>query len=131
MKGIKHFGKKGKLNPRYVSPFQILEMVRPVAFRIALPNYFVEVHDVFHVSLLKKSFGQQESRIVDPHSIQLEPDLTYEVTPTQIVDWKEQRLRSKTIPLVKVLWGDSLIRDFSWEREADMREHLPIFVWVF
>ena len=122
MRGVKRFGKKRKLDPRYVGPFQILERVGSVAYRVALPDYFGDVHDVFHVSSLKKSFGQQEPRFVDPASIQLQPDLTYEVVPSQIMDWKEQQLRSKTIPLVKVAWRDPLAQDFSWERVADMRE---------
>lgn len=122
MKGVKRFGKKGKLSPRYVGPFQIVEKVGFVAYRVALLNYFGDVHDVFHVLSLKKSLGQQEPRFVDPERIQLQPNLTYEVVPTQIVDWKVQRLRSRTIPLVKVSSGDPLAQDFSWEREADMRE---------
>ncbi|XP_041017941.1 uncharacterized protein LOC121260164 [Juglans microcarpa x Juglans regia] len=60
----------------------ILEKVGPVAYHIALPEYFGEIHDVFHVPSLKKNFGQQEPRLVDPGSIQLRPDLTYEVVPT-------------------------------------------------
>ncbi|XP_040996162.1 uncharacterized protein LOC121242353 [Juglans microcarpa x Juglans regia] len=125
MKGVKRFGKKGKLSPRYVGPFQILEKVGPVAYHIALPEYFGEIHDVFHVSSLKKSFGHQEPRFVDPGSIQLRPDLTYEVVPTQILDRKEQQLRSKTIPLVMVSWVDHLAQDFSWDREVDMRKFYP------
>lgn len=57
MKSIKRFGKKGKLSPRYVCPFKITEKVGPVAYRIELSDYFANVHDVFHVSLLKKCFG--------------------------------------------------------------------------
>ncbi|XP_041017934.1 uncharacterized protein LOC121260157 [Juglans microcarpa x Juglans regia] len=75
----------------------ILEKVGPVAYHIALPEYFGEIQDVFHVSSLKKRFGQQEPRFIDPGSIQLWPDLTYEVVPTQILDRKEQQLRSKSI----------------------------------
>ncbi|KAF5454881.1 hypothetical protein F2P56_024514 [Juglans regia] len=94
IKGVKRFGKKGKLSPRYVGPFQILDKVGLVVYRIALPEYFGEIHDVFHVSSLKKTFGEQEPRFVDPGSIRLRPDLTYEVVPTQILDRKEQQLRS-------------------------------------
>lgn len=94
-----------------------MKKVGPVAYRIALSEYFGEILDVFHVSSLKKIFGQQEPRFVDPGSIQLLPDLTYEVVPTQILDRKEQQLRSKTIPLVMVSWGDALAQDYSWERE--------------
>ncbi|XP_041025306.1 uncharacterized protein LOC121265685 [Juglans microcarpa x Juglans regia] len=102
-----------------------MEKVGPVAYRIALPEHFGRIHDVFHVSSLKKSFGQQEPRFVDPESIQLWSDLTYEVIPTQILDKKEQQLRSKSIPLVMVSWGDPLAQNFSWEREADMRKFYP------
>ncbi|XP_041020451.1 uncharacterized protein LOC121262095 [Juglans microcarpa x Juglans regia] len=100
MKGVKQFDKNRKLSQRYVGPFQILEKIGTVAYRIALPDYFGEFHDVFHVSSLKKSFGQQEPLFFDPKSVQLQPNLTYEVVPTQIMDRKEQQLRSKTIPLV-------------------------------
>ncbi|XP_035542971.1 uncharacterized protein LOC118346066 [Juglans regia] len=125
MKGVKRFGKKGKLSPRYVGPFQTLEKVGPVAYRIVLPKYFGKIHDIFHVLSLKKSFGQQEPHFLDPKSIQLWPDLTYEVVPTQIMDRKEQQLRSKTIPLVMLSWENLLAQDFSWERETDMRKFYP------
>ncbi|KAF5457931.1 hypothetical protein F2P56_022002 [Juglans regia] len=105
--------------------FEIVKKVGLVTYRVALPDYFGEVHDVFHVLTLKKCFGQQELRFVDPECIQLYPNLTYETASTQIVDWKEQRLRSKTIPLVKVSWDDPLAQYFSWEREADIREQYP------
>ncbi|KAF5461263.1 hypothetical protein F2P56_021074 [Juglans regia] len=108
MSGIKRFWKKMKLSPR-----------------IALPEYFGEVHDVFHVSSLKKSFRQHEPRLVDLGNLQLQPNLTFEVASMQIVDWKEQRLRSKTTALMKVSWGDSMAKDFTWEREANMKEHYP------
>ena len=69
MRGVKRFGKKRKLDPRYVGPFQILEKVGSVTYRVALPEYFGDIHDVFHVSSLKKSFGQQEPHFVDPEGI--------------------------------------------------------------
>ncbi|XP_040996189.1 uncharacterized protein LOC121242384 [Juglans microcarpa x Juglans regia] len=100
--------------------FDIMENVGLVAFKVALPDYFGEVHDVFHVSSLKKSFGQREPHFVDPEHIQLQPNLTYEVAPTQIVDWKEQRLRSKTISLVKVSW------DFDADdAEGELKDSAP------
>ncbi|KAF5472264.1 hypothetical protein F2P56_008998 [Juglans regia] len=125
MKGVKCFGKKEKLSSRYVGPFEILEKVGPIAYHIALPEYFGEIHDVFHVLSLKKSFGQQEPRFVDPGNIQLQSDLTYEVVPTQILDRKDQQLRSKMRPLVMESWGDPLAQDYSWERETNMRKFYP------
>lgn len=86
MKGIEWFGKKLKLSLRYVGPFQILERIGPVAYRIDLSSYFVEIYDVFHMPSLKKGFGWQESCFVDPGSIQLQSNLTYEELQTLIVD---------------------------------------------
>lgn len=77
MKSIKQFGKKGRLSLRYVWPFHILEKIGPVAWMIGLPDYFGVVHNVFLVSSLKKSFGWQESLLVDLRSTQFQPNLTY------------------------------------------------------
>ncbi|KAF5465268.1 hypothetical protein F2P56_015290 [Juglans regia] len=102
-----------------------MDKVGPRAYRIAPFEYYGDVHDVFHVSSLKKSFRQQKPHFVNPSHIQLKPNLTYEEALTQILNQKEQKLRSKTIPLVKVSWGGLVAQDFTWEREEDMREHYP------
>ncbi|XP_040990477.1 uncharacterized protein LOC121237694 [Juglans microcarpa x Juglans regia] len=94
MKGVFRFGKKGKLSPRYVGPFEILERVRAVAYRLDLPADFQGVHDVFHVSSLKKSFERKIPTVVDTRNISLQPDLTYEDIPIQITDWKDKELRN-------------------------------------
>lgn len=86
MRGVKQFEKKEKLDPRYVGSFQILEKFDLVAYKIALLEYFEDVYEIFHVSSLKKTFGKQESHLVDSGSIRLQPNLTYEDAPTHILD---------------------------------------------
>ncbi len=76
-KGVFRFGVRGKLKPRYVGPFEILERIGPVAYRLALPPHLSDVHDVFHVSMLRK-YLHDEAHVVDYSELQVEPDWTYE-----------------------------------------------------
>ncbi|HVX01002.1 MAG TPA: RNase H-like domain-containing protein, partial [Candidatus Babeliaceae bacterium] len=87
MKGVYRFGVKGKLAPRYIGPFQILQKCGPVAYRLKLPEQLSAVHDVFHVSQLKKCL-QVPDHTVDLGEIELEPDLTYSEYPVQVLDRK-------------------------------------------
>jgi hypothetical protein len=123
-KGIMRFGKKGKLSPRYIGPFEIVERVGAVAYRLGLPPDLSHVHDVFHVSLLRKYLADP-SHVIRFEPIQLGADLSYEEQPTQILDRKEQVLRTKVIPLVKVLWRNHLIEEATWESEEIMRRNFP------
>ena len=102
-KGVMWFGKRGKLNPRYVGPYKILERIGKVAYKLALPPNLASVHNVFHVSMLKK-YVPNVSHVLEQELIELQEDLTYEEKPVQILDWKTKTLRNKEIPLVKVLW---------------------------
>ncbi|XP_042426114.1 uncharacterized protein LOC122013977 [Zingiber officinale] len=100
-KGVKRFGLKGKLAPRYIGPFQILERIGEVAYRLALPPSLSEVHDVFHVSMLRR-YVPHPSHILTDVSVVLQPDISYEEIPVRVLDRKERRLRNKVIRLVKV-----------------------------
>jgi hypothetical protein len=124
MKGVIRFGKKGKLSPRYVGPFEVKEVVGPVAYRIALPPELAGVHDVFHVSTLRK-YVHDPSHVISYEPLQIQENLTYEERPIQILDHKEQQLRTKTIPLVKVLWRNHGMEEASWELEQDMKNRYP------
>ncbi|KAM6577584.1 hypothetical protein CsatB_029421 [Cannabis sativa] len=124
MKGIRRFGKKGKLSPRFIGPFQILEKVGQVAYRLALPPALSAVHDVFHISMLRK-YVSDPTHILSYEALELQPDLSYEEQPVQILDRKEKVLRSKTIALVKVLWKNSKVEEATWELESDMRTQHP------
>jgi hypothetical protein len=103
MRGVMRFGKKRKLSPRFVGPFEITQKVGRLAYRIALPPDLVGVHDVFHVSMLRKYIANPDV-IVEYEPLEIQEELTYVEEPVKIVDKKEQVLRTKTIPIVKVLW---------------------------
>ncbi|XP_041011313.1 uncharacterized protein LOC121255091 [Juglans microcarpa x Juglans regia] len=121
MKGVVRFKKKGKLSPRYMGPYEIMEIVGSIAYRLDLPAEFQRIHDVFHVYSLKKSFGKQSLTIVDAEDISLQPNLNYEEIPIQITDWKEKELRNQKIPLIKVLWQIHNIEEATWEKEDDVK----------
>ena len=101
-KGILRFGKRGKLSPRYIGPYEIFQRVGPVAYRLALPLELSRVHDVFHVSMLQE-YIPDPSHVLDAEPVQMTADLTYKVEPIQILDQKQHMLRNKTISLVKVM----------------------------
>jgi hypothetical protein len=124
MKGVFRFGKKGKLSPRYVGPFEVNEIVGPVAYRVALPPELAGVHDVFHVSTLRKHIPDP-LQVVNFKPLRVQENLTYEEMPIQIMDRKEKQLRTKTIPLVKVLWRNHGVEEASWELEQEMRNRYP------
>ncbi|XP_060964053.1 uncharacterized protein LOC133033355 [Cannabis sativa] len=124
MKGIRRFGKKGKLSPRFIGPFEILEKVGQVAYRLALPPALSGVHNVFHVSMLRK-YVSDTTHILSYEDIELQTDLSYEEQPVQILERKEKVLRNKTISLVKVLWRNSKVEEATWELESQMRELYP------
>ena len=89
MRGVMWFGKKGKLSPRYVGPFEILERIGPVAYRLALPNPTTCVHDVFHVSMLHK-YIRDPSHVLRHKEIGVTPEMKYEVQPEKILDRQEK-----------------------------------------
>ncbi|KAH9722972.1 Endonuclease [Citrus sinensis] len=123
-KGVFQFRKKGKLSPRFIGPFEILERIGPVAYRIALPPSLSRLHNVFHVSVLRKYIADP-SHVLDYQPIQITEDMSYEEQPIEIVDRNEQVLRNRVIPLVKVRWMNHSIEEATWEREAEMLEKYP------
>ena len=123
-KGVRRFGKKGKLSPRYVGPFEILEKIGQVAYRLALPPALSAVHNVFHVSALRK-YIPDETHVLSYENLELDSDLSFEDQPVQILDRKDKVLRNKTIPLVKVLWRNSKVEEATWELESDMISQYP------
>ena len=116
--------KSRKLSPRYVGPYQILERIGEVAYRLALPPSLSEMHDVFHVSQLRRFIPDPLQPIL-PDSVEIEADLTFEPQPSRIVGRETKVLRNKEIPLVKVQWDATHPGDATWELEAEMREVYP------
>ena len=126
-KGVFRFGKKGKLAPRYIGPFEILQRVGEVAYQLALPPQLLGIHDVFHVSLLRK-YETDVSHILDWQELKLQENMKYEERPRKILDVQERVLRNKVIPLVKVLWEHHGVEEATWELEADVKKrYLELF----
>jgi len=103
MKEIVRISKSNKLNPRYMEPYKILERLGPLAYQLALPPEMEKIHNVFHVSQLRK-YLLDPSYILSDQPMQIQGDLSYAEEPMQILDHKVKQLRNKAIPLVKVLW---------------------------
>ena len=99
---VLRFGKKGKLSPRFIGPYEVLERIGLVAYRLALPPELAKLHDVFHVSMLRK-YRSDESHILPVQEIQVQEDLSYDEEPKAILDQEVKQLRNKQVPLVKVL----------------------------
>ncbi|KAL5564867.1 hypothetical protein UlMin_028031 [Ulmus minor] len=123
-RGVARFGVKGKLAPRYIGPFEILSRVGEVAYRLALPPQLGHVHNVFHVSMLRKS-EPNVSHVIQWDEVPIQEDATYEEMPLQILGWKLKVLRKREIPLVKVLWQYHGIEDSTWELESKILERYP------
>src|SRR6266540_6939184 len=100
MKGIHRFGVKGKLAPRYIGPFRIIQQCGPVVYQLELPPHLSSTHDVFHVCQLKKCL-RTPSEAVEIETIQLEPDLTYKEQPIKILDQKDRSTRRRTVKSYK------------------------------
>ena len=114
------FGKRGKLASKYIGPFEILERVGTVSYRLALPPSLSSVHEVFHVSMLRK-YTPDPAHVVDWGEITVDTDETFEEGPVRILDSWDQVLRCKTVRLVKVLWQHQGVEEAMWEREDMMR----------
>ena len=123
-KGVMRFGVRGKLSPRYVGPFEILEKIGAVAYRLALPPSLAGVHNVFHVSMLRK-YVPDPNHVVELGPLQFREDLSYEEQPVKVVDRKEQVLRRRIIPYVKVQWSNHSEREATWELEEIMKVKYP------
>ncbi|KAL4028527.1 hypothetical protein IC575_011724 [Cucumis melo] len=123
-RGVLHFGRKVKFSPRYIGSYQIIERIGPAAYRLELPTELARIHDVFHVSMLRK-YISDPSHVLQVQPIELKEDLSYREEVVQILDKKEQVLRNKTIQLVKVLWRHHGIEEATWESEDQMRRSYP------
>ena len=121
MKGAHRFGIKGKLDPRYVGPFTILERRGKVAYQLELPINLSQVHDVFHVSQLRRCF-KDPIRAVDHEVLELQQDLSYKEHPVRILDQAERRTRQKAIKFLKVQWSNHSEDEATWEREDRLRD---------
>ncbi|KAL4295708.1 hypothetical protein GQ457_12G031050 [Hibiscus cannabinus] len=123
-KKVMRFGRKGKLSPRYIGPYEIVERVGSVAYRLLLPPELERIHDVFHVSMLRK-YRSDPSHVMPVEEIELNPDLSYDEEPVEILASDSKVLRGRTIELVKVKWRHRGVEEATWERKEDMMEQFP------
>ena len=123
-RGVVRFGKRGKLSPRFIMPFEILKRVGTVAYWLDLPPNMSGVHEVFHVSILRR-YTPDPAHVVDWGEIEVDTDGTIEEGPMCIMDSRDQVLRSKTMRLVRVLWKHRGVEESTWEREDTMRVTYP------
>nr|GFC03563.1 putative reverse transcriptase domain-containing protein [Tanacetum cinerariifolium] len=122
--GVVRFGKRGKLNPRHVRPFKVLERVGDVAYKLDLPKELSRVHSTFHVSNLKKCHVD-EPLAVPFGGLHFDDKLYFVEEPVEIVDREVKRLKRSQIPLVKVRWNSKRGPEFTWERDDQFRKKYP------
>nr|GEV42507.1 hypothetical protein [Tanacetum cinerariifolium] len=115
-RGVRRFGIKGKLSPRFIGPLESLDRVGEVSYRLALPPQLSHVHNVFHVSLLR-GYKYHPLHVISYPLDQIRADLSYVEEPEAILDRQDRVMRNKTIPFVKILWRNHLEREATWETE--------------
>ncbi|GJV20430.1 putative reverse transcriptase domain-containing protein [Tanacetum coccineum] len=120
-KGVICFGKRGKLNPRYIGPFKVLAKVGMVAYRLEFPDQLIRGRSTFHVSNLKKCYAD-EPLVISLDEIQIDDKLNFIKEPVKIMDRKVKQLKQSRIPIVKVRWNSRRGPEFTWEREDQMKK---------
>nr|GFA95519.1 putative nucleotidyltransferase, ribonuclease H [Tanacetum cinerariifolium] len=128
-RGVKRFGIKGKLSPRFIGPFEILDRVGEVSYRLALPPQLSHVHNVFHISLLR-GYKYHPLYVVSYPLDQIRADLSYVEEPEAILDCQDRVMRNKTISFVKILWMNHPERETTWETEEGYKYH-PLHVITY
>ncbi|GJX79949.1 putative reverse transcriptase domain-containing protein [Tanacetum coccineum] len=123
-KGVVRFGKKRKLAPRFVGPFEILERIGPVAYRLRLPEELSSMHDTFHVLNLKKCLAYANLH-VSLDKIKVDKTLRFVEEPLEIMDREVKTLKHSKIPIVKVRWNSKCGPEFTWECEDHMKAKYP------
>ncbi len=124
LRGVHHFQTKGKLAPRFVGPFKIVSRRGEVAYQLELPPSMAGIHDVFHVSQLKKSL-RVPTEEADPDRIELQEDLTYAEKPVRILKVSERNTRNRVTRFCKVQWSNHSEEEATWEREDELKSAHP------
>jgi hypothetical protein len=126
MRGLRHFKVRGKLAPRFIRPFKILEKRVEVSYQLELPPLLSDVHDVFHVSQLKKCLCVPEEQL-PMEDLDAKEDLSYQEYPVKILETSERVTRNKKIWMCKVQWSHHTEEEATWEREEELKAEFPSF----
>ena len=121
---VLRFGRKGKLSPRFIGPYEDTERIGPIAYQLALPPELERIHDVFHVSMLCR-YRSDPSHVIKSTEVEIQPDLTYGEEPVRILAREVKQLRNKSIAIVKVLWQRHSIEEATWESGETMINQYP------
>jgi hypothetical protein len=124
IRGVRRFGVKGKLAPRYIGPYQIQARHGEMAYQLSLPESLSIVHDVFHVSQLNKCLWVPEEQL-PTEDLKVQEDQTYIEKPTQILETADRVTRRSTIRMCKVKWSHHSEEEGTWEREDDLKAKYP------
>jgi len=124
IRGTRRFQVRGKLAPRYIGPFKILRKVGAVAYRLELPEEMTDIHNIFHVSQLKKCLRVPEEQ--GPMEVMvLQPDLQYQERPIKILDIATRQTRRTAVRFCRVQWSNHTEAEATWEREDDLKKEFP------
>jgi hypothetical protein len=126
MRGLCHFKVRGKLTPRFIEPFKILKKRGEVAYQLELLPQLSDVHDVFHVSQLKKCLCVPEEQI-PIKDLDAKEDLSYQEYPIKILETSERVTRNKRTKMCKVQWSHHTEEEATWEREEELKAEFPSF----
>jgi hypothetical protein len=126
MRGLRRFKVRGKLAPRFIRPFKILEKRAEVAYQLELPPQLSDVQDVFHVSQLKKCLRVPEEQI-PMEDLDAKEDLSYQEHHVRIIETSERVMRNKRIKMCKVQWSQHTEDEATWEREEELKVEFPCF----
>jgi hypothetical protein len=126
MRGLRCFKVRGKIASRYIGPFKILEKRGEVAYQLELPPQLYDVHDVCHVSQLKKCLRVPEEHI-PMEDLDAKEDLSYQEYPVKILETSERVTRNKRVKMCKVQWSHHTKEEATWEREEELKAEFPYF----
>jgi hypothetical protein len=127
MKGVRRFGIKEKLAPRYIGLYPIINKYGPTSYQVELLAKLSGVHNVFHVSQLKRCLKTPADVVIED-TIPLEPDLTYNAYATKILDQQDQVTHNKTTRFYRVQWNDHSEDEATWEHEEFLHSNYPEFL---
>jgi hypothetical protein len=126
MRGLRHFKVRGKLAPRFIGPFKILEKRGDVAYQLELLPQLSDMHDVFYVSQLKKCLCVPEEQL-PMEDLDAKEDLSYQEYPVKILETSEKVTRNKKIRMCEVQWSHHTEEEATWEKEEELKAKFPSF----